>query len=858
MVQSQYHYDNLARADYFVDAEANISTFAYNPWGKLYKNVDPFGNVYQTDYELIPRKYTSYFMAAGTSTKQNVVETNLDQWEQVIQKKAFPSWPNTADPIWETYTYDINANAITHTDPNGNTTNYAYDQLDRITQVIDPLNQTTEYQYTVLGEIKSIKQSDGSKNWITTWEYDELARLTGKTAPSGATEQFKPNELGLLQQRTDLNQNTFSYTYDAHKREITKNAPTSSFTYSYYHPFGVTWIEQYNNSQLVGRQGFDYNPRGQINFTIQYSDTYNHQTSYSYDKTGNLNRITDPFAHTTLYGYNKNRLTRVQTNGSATASTADAANARYEYYPNGMLKSVTYPQLTDGSYLKANYEYDDLNRLIKLKNTQGTQTLAEYTYTYDKNGNITSITDAAGTTTYTYDSLNRLTGIQRPGGETTAYTYDVRGNRSTVTNDTWPINPEATNYTYNEWDQLTQYQTGTSAALFQYGPTGLRSKKATPTETVRYHYNNNGKVIAESNASNELTANYIWGPDRLLSKKEAGGNQYYYLYNGHGDVTQIVDTSGNPVNSYSYDEWGNILSQTEQINNPFKYAGEIHDPETGLYYLRARYYDPSLGRFINKDTNEGDITNPLTLNLYTYAYNNPLIYIDPSGNIGIRQIDNFAMGLLASGIEGITDLIELPTAIREISKAISQGSINLNDLAKAMGSSVTEPIKYLIKHSQNVWLGKPSDAQVYQYAKHLGNIIQMAYGNGGKALSMFSKASPSLMKIVSKGAGTKSKTTLDYLKGVEKINGSYYAPKNVIDEIGQIEARGVDFSKLNSSVMSSRASTEGGLSRVIRYSDSSGTRFVIHEVTDNTGNLLHRDFDAIRIQSGQLINKLSK
>ena len=83
--------------------------------------------------------------------------------------------------------------------------------------------------------------------------------------------------------------------------------------------------------------------------------------------------------------------------------------------------------------------------------------------------------------------------------------------------------------------------------------------------------------------------------------------------------------------------------------------------------------------------------------MYTYAYNNPLIYIDPSGNIGIRQIDNFAMGLLASGIEGITDLIELPTAIREISKAISQGSINLNDLAKAMGSSVTEPIKYLIK-----------------------------------------------------------------------------------------------------------------------------------------------------------------
>ncbi|HBQ26814.1 MAG TPA: hypothetical protein DD791_10515 [Syntrophomonas sp.] len=685
VVQSQYHYDNLARPNYFIDAEGNSSTFAYNPWGILYKTVDPHANVYQTDYELIPRKYTSYFMQQGTTTRQNVVETSLDQWEQVVQKKAYPNWPNTADPIWETYTYDINGNAITHTDPNGNTTNYAYDQLDRITQVIDPLNQTTEYQYTVLGEIKSIKQSDGAKNWITSQEYDELARLTRKAAPSGAAEQFTPNALGLLQQRTDLNQNTFSYTYDAHKREINKTGPASSFAYTYYHPLGVTWIEQYNNNaQLIGLQGFNYNPKGQISYTIQYSDAYNHQTYYAYDKTGSLTSVRDPFSHTTLYGYNKNRLTRVQINGSATASTADAANARYEYYPNGMLKSVTYPQLTDGSYLKANYEYDDLNRLTKLKNTKGTQTLAEYTYTYDKNGNITSITDAAGTTTYTYDSLNRLTGIQRPGGETIAYTYDVRGNRSTVTNDTWSVNLEATNYTYNEWDQLTQYQTGTSAAAFQYGPTGLRSKKITPTETIRYHYNNNGEVIAESNASNTVTANYIWGPDRVLSKKEAGGNQYYYLYNGHGDVAQIVDTSGNPVNTYSYDEWGNILSQTEQINNPFKYAGEIHDPETGLYYLRARYYDPSLGRFINKDAYEGDITNPLTLNQYSYVYNNPIKYIDPSGNIGIRQIDNFAMGLLASGIEGIKDYKTLPTAIREISKAISQGSINLNDLAKAM------------------------------------------------------------------------------------------------------------------------------------------------------------------------------
>lgn len=131
-----------------------------------------------------------------------------------------------------------------------------------------------------------------------------------------------------------------------------------------------------------------------------------------------------------------------------------------------------------------------------------------------------------------------------------------------------------------------------------------------------------------------ITANYIWGPDRVLVKKEvATGNEYYYIYNGHGDVIQIVDRGGNAVNSYSYDEWGNILTEEETIDNPFKYTGEIYDVETGLYYLRARYYDPTIGRFISEDSFEGQVNNPLSLNQYAYVRNNPLIYVDPSGHL---------------------------------------------------------------------------------------------------------------------------------------------------------------------------------------------------------------------------------
>jgi RHS repeat-associated protein len=102
--------------------------------------------------------------------------------------------------------------------------------------------------------------------------------------------------------------------------------------------------------------------------------------------------------------------------------------------------------------------------------------------------------------------------------------------------------------------------------------------------------------------------------------------------NGHGDVVQVLNANGNIVNSYTYDEWGNILSKTEQISNPIRYAGEYYDEESGLYYLRARYYDPAIGRFISEDSNEGEINNPLSLNLYTYCENDPIIYSDPTGN----------------------------------------------------------------------------------------------------------------------------------------------------------------------------------------------------------------------------------
>ncbi len=192
-------------------------------------------------------------------------------------------------------------------------------------------------------------------------------------------------------------------------------------------------------------------------------------------------------------------------------------------------------------------------------------------------------------------------------------------------------NFEPGTFTYNSWDEMDSYTPiGGDTSTYEYDPEGLRTKKTTSEGSIRYHCDDNGLVIAESNASDQVTAQTIWGHKPLARK--INGSYYYYVYNGHGDVIQLFNESGNIVNSYQYDEWGNILLCNELIANPIRYAGEYYDEESGLYYLRARYYDPVLGRFISKDSNEGDITNPLSLNRYSYCAGNPVVFNDPSGH----------------------------------------------------------------------------------------------------------------------------------------------------------------------------------------------------------------------------------
>ncbi|SMB93716.1 RHS repeat-associated core domain-containing protein [Desulfonispora thiosulfatigenes DSM 11270] len=159
----------------------------------------------------------------------------------------------------------------------------------------------------------------------------------------------------------------------------------------------------------------------------------------------------------------------------------------------------------------------------------------------------------------------------------------------------------------------------------------------TSTGTVYFHYSGD-KVVYETDSSNNIIAEYTYDAQGNPATMTKNSTTYYYHVNGHGDVMAMTDGSGTIVAQYNYDAYGNILSQSGSMaeSNPYRYAGYRFNEVTGLYYLMARYYDAEIGRFITRDTFHGFEDDPQSLNQYAYCSNNPVIYVDPSGNYATR------------------------------------------------------------------------------------------------------------------------------------------------------------------------------------------------------------------------------
>ncbi|CAG0981385.1 partial tRNA nuclease WapA, partial [Anaerolineae bacterium] len=271
--------------------------------------------------------------------------------------------------------------------------------------------------------------------------------------------------------------------------------------------------------------------------------------------------------------------------------------------------------------------YDNQYRLTNETIHDGGSTISS-SYTYDDVGNRTSQTVNGQATAYSYNALDQMTQAVT-GGVTTTYAYDGRGNLATTTTGS-----DVTTYSWDALDRLTTVDMPVGAdSAYTYDPNGYRVLQTLGSDTTNYlwdEFSAYGDVVRETNGTGTELANYTLANQQLIAQVR-GGTANYYLQDGQGSTRALTNATGDITDTYNYLAYGQVYSQTGTTTNSYLYTGQQFDSATGLYDLRARYYDPGLGRFVSRDTYPINYRNPIELNRYGYVGNNPINHQDPLG-----------------------------------------------------------------------------------------------------------------------------------------------------------------------------------------------------------------------------------
>jgi len=622
---TKFGYDAKGELTSVTDPLNHVTTLAYTLAGLVQSVTDAQSNTTQYGYDARGNR------TSVTDALQNVTKFAYDAMNR-LTNVTYP------DNSTASFAYDQRGRRISSTDGNGHVTKYAYDDADRLITVTDAANNVTAYAYDNESNLTSITDA---MNRVTSFTYDSQNRVVQTTFPSKLAETYTYDGNSNLLTKTDRKGQTISYTYDGLNR-LTSKSTGVQYKYDL-----DSRLQQVSDS--TGAYSFSYDNLGRLLGTsTQYSflpgQTFSNK--YLYDAASNRTGYTDPANGSNTYGYDSlNRLTALNAAvGGQFTFSYDALGRRNQLgRPNGVNTA---------------YQYDSLSRLQVVLHQTGAgadaSTLDGAAYTYDNAGNRTSKTNEMSgvTENYGYDPIYELKQVMQAGSVSEAYSYDAVGNRLSTAVDTgWNYNSSneltarpGLSYTYDNngnmltrsdgtqftWDienRLTQVtQPGGGTVTFQYDPFGRRVQKASAAGTTNYVYDA-ANVAAQLDASGNVVAEYAQGEgvDEPLALQRNGATAFYQA-DGLGSIISLTDASGAVTDTYAYDAFGNVIADGSTVN-PYRYTGREWDAETGLYYYRARYYDPQTGRFINEDP-IGWVAGP---NGYAYVANNPLYFTDPEG-----------------------------------------------------------------------------------------------------------------------------------------------------------------------------------------------------------------------------------
>ena len=749
-LNAAYVYNQLSQAS---GIQLALSSIYYadpditNSFGKLQYTIDAKGQQIEYIYDTFGRlEYKCYYEtdALYASEAYHYYYDNLGRNYQV----DFIDYINSANNYSEITDFDREGRVISETTPQG-VVNYQYNTVTGNKDRTWTDMTETQFSYDESGRLKEtiLTKSNGvvldgvdgrPEPQITQYGYDANGNREYMTLPTGAVTQYEYDSLNRLDKLINDAYSTFDYTVGA-------NGMRTGV---------VETVAQTGGGSKLNNKIYDYDNLNRVIEEKQLDDNNDgFRVVYEYDLAGNRHSRTVHTVsnggdvlpkHETIYEYdvNNDRLeteTSILTQPSAAAGSPDSPIYAYVNQNGGDVSWHT----SDGEKLSGLRAYfaglptranwvSYLCAILAIPGLFASSLLLRRRNMSRFNRGIAIVLIwlfilGPGTLSLlANDASYYLDMVNRSGYNNTIVKYDYDENGSLISKITAPIsdqdNPtESVSYTYNLQGRLESVTTvdagGASTVEYKYNSSGLRIAKIVDgIETIYLIDSSNhtgyAQVLEEWSGGSTPDITYTIGDD-VIAQTDSSNNTDYLLYDGHGSTRQLLNSSGVAA-VYDYDAYGIDTQSSGSASTSLQYTGEMKDAETDDYYLRARYYSPSNGRFNRVDPYSGNMQDPQSLHKYLYCHANPVNGWDPSGmeweNAWIgseihKEIANMYMLEHSSNtvlsnnysIPGINEILK-PDIMDFTKKTI----IEIKPLeAKQMAEGVTKLIGYLVACNEN-------------------------------------------------------------------------------------------------------------------------------------------------------------